>query len=184
MVCYAERNMNSFHRTKRDSRWLGLIGLAFLLIFSLIFILIGFIDLENESGFYLLRAIFGMMGICLFVVFLRGCWIATSGALIHVFSMDEDELEWGFVGREKRIALSEIAKIYWDDTDGFTFVVHLTDGTRIRFPYLQNVVSYQSRGELLAFLRNHLPDAPITGNIDTRTRQAAGKILADHFSSK
>jgi hypothetical protein len=167
--------MNAFHRTKRDSRWLSAIGLSIAFLLSLVFMLVGFIDLENESGFYLLRVIFGVVGICLFVLFMRGCWIATSGALIHVFSMDEDELEWGFVGREKRIALSEIAKIYWDDTDGFTFVVHLTDGKRIRFPYLQNVVSYQSRGELLAFLRSNFPAIPISGSIDAKTKQAADR---------
>jgi hypothetical protein len=146
--------------------------------------LVGFIDLEKESGFDTFRVIFGVVGICLFVVFIRGCWMATSGTLIHVFSIDEEDVEWGFVGREKRVSVSEIAQIYWDDTDGFTFVIHLTDGTRIRFPYMVNVVSYNSRGDLLAFLSSNLPTVPITGNIDTKTRQAAGKILADWSSSK
>lgn len=79
------------------------------------------------------------------------------------------------MGREKRVSVSEIAQIYWDDTDGFTFVIHLLDGTRIRFPYIETVVSYKSRGDLLAFLRDTLPDVPITGSIDTKTEQAAGR---------
>ena len=137
--------------------------------------LVGFIDLENESGFDTFRVIFGVVGICLFVVFIRALWIATGGALVHVFSIDEEYIEWGFVGLEKRVSVSEIAQIYWDDTDGFTFVIHLTDGTRIRFPYMVNVVSYKSRGDLLAFLRRNLPAVPITGSIDTNTERAAGR---------
>ncbi len=165
--------MNAFHRTKRDSQWLSAFGLSIAFLLSLVFLLVGFIDLENESGVDTFRVIFGVVGICLFVVFIRGCWMATSGALVHVFSIDEEDLEWGFVGREKRVSVAEIAQIYWDDTDGFTFVIHLTDGTRIRFPYIDTVVSYKSRGDLLAFLRSTLPDIPITGSIDTKTEQAA-----------
>jgi uncharacterized membrane protein YhdT len=167
--------MNAFHRTKRDSRWLSAIGLSIAFLLSLVFMLVGFIDLENESGFDTLRVIFGVVGICLFVLFMRGCWMATSGALVHVLSIDEEDLEWGFVGREKRVSVSEISQIYWDDSDGFTFVVTLTDGTRIRFPYMSNVVSYKCRGVLLAFLRSNFPGVPISGSIDAKTEQAAGR---------
>jgi hypothetical protein len=120
-----------------------------------------------------------MLGVCLFVIFLRGCWMATSGALTHVFSVDGDEIAWGFVGREKRLAVSDVEEFYWDDTDGFTFLVIQKDGTRVRLPYIESVISYKSRGRLLAFLRSNLPTIRISGSIDKKTELEAGEANAD-----
>jgi hypothetical protein len=165
--------MKSFHRTKRDSRLLGFVGLSFAFILSVVFMLIGFFDTEEISGFNAFRLIFGGVGICLFVIFLRGCWMATGGALTHVFSINGDEIEWGFVGREKRLSVSDVEEFYWDDTDGFTFLVIQKDGTRVRLPYIESVISYKSRGRLLAFLRSNLPTIRITGSIDKKTELEA-----------
>lgn len=165
--------MNSFHRIKRDSRILGFVGLSFAFVLSVGFMLVGFVDIESESRGDALRIILGVVGVGLFVIFIRGCWIATGGALIHVFSVNEDEIEWGFVGREKRLAISDVKEIYWDDTDGFNLTITKTDGGRVRLPYIENVVSYKSRGRLLAFLRSTFPDIQISGRIDKRTEQAA-----------
>src|SRR5687767_1879724 len=94
--------MQSFHRTKRDSRILIFVGLCTAFLLSVIFMLVGFMG-NRESGFDSFRLIFGIAGICLFVIFVRGGWMATGGALTHVFSINETEIEWGFVGREKRM---------------------------------------------------------------------------------
>jgi hypothetical protein len=166
--------MNSFHRTKRDSRILGFVGLAFAFILSIVFMLVGFVDIENESGFDTFRLIFGVAGACLFVVFIRGCWMATGGALTHILSITEDRIEWGFIGREKQLELSEVEEIYWDDTDGFTFTITKKDGSRVRLPYIENVVPHKSRGSLLAFLRNVHPQIRLSGSIDKKTEQASG----------
>jgi hypothetical protein len=163
--------MNSFQRTKRDSRILGFVGLSIAFVLSVVFMLVGFVDIGSESGGDAFRIIFGVVGVGLFVIFIRGCWMATGGALIHVFSVSEDEIEWGFVGREKRLAMSDVKEIYWDDTDGFNFTITKTDGGRVRLPYIENVVSYKSRGRLLAFLRSTFPDIQISGSIDKRTEQ-------------
>lgn len=136
--------------------------------------LIGFVERESGAGAF--QMIFGIAGVCLFVVFVRGCWMATGGALTHVFSVSKDEVEWGFIGREHRLAMSDVKEIYWDDTDGFNLTMTKTDGGRVRLPYIENVVSYSSRGRLLAFLRNTFPEIRISGNIDKRTEQdAAGQ---------
>jgi hypothetical protein len=99
--------------------------------------------------------------------------MATGGSLIHVFSVSEDEIEWGFVGREKRLAMSDVKEIHWDDTDGFNFTITKTDGGQVRLPYIENVVSYKSRSRLLAFLRSTFPDIRISGNIDKRTESGS-----------
>lgn len=167
--------MNSFHRTKRDSRILGFVGLSFAFIVSVVFMLVGFVNFESESGVDPFQIVFGFVGVGLFVIFLRGCWMATGGALIHVFSVSDDEIEWGFVGREKRLAMADVKEIYWDDTDGFSFVITTTDGERVRLPYIENVVSYKSRGRLLAFLRSTFADIRFSGSIDKRTEREAAE---------
>jgi hypothetical protein len=168
--------MNSFHRTKRDSRILAYVGLAFAFAMSVMFMLVGFVDIENEAGFDAFRLIFGIAGACLFVIVMRGCWMMSRGALTHVFSINGDEMEWGFVGREKQLATADVQEIYWDDTDGFTFLITRKDGSRVRFPYIQNVVAQNSRGKLLAFLRSAFPEIRITGNIDRKTEQDAADL--------
>ena len=99
--------------------------------------------------------------------------MATGGALTHVFSITKDEIEWGFVGKEKRLVVSEVEEIYWDDTDGFNFTITKKDGVRVRFPYMENVVSHKSRGKLLAFLRSTFPEIRVVGSIDKKTEQDA-----------
>jgi len=175
--------MKSFHRTKRDSRILGILGLSIALVLSVVFTVIGFVDIQNESGFGAVRLIFGVVGVCLFVIFIRGCWMASGGALTHVFSISEEEIEWGFVGREKQLSISEVAEIYWDDTDGFTFLITRKDGSRVRLPYIENVVCPKSRGKLLAFLRKALPGIRISGCIAKETERDAASQLADRQES-
>lgn len=179
--------MSSFHRTKRDSRILGFIGLSVAFVLSVLFLLIGFASSEETSGIDGFRIIFGLLGASLFVIFIRGCWMATRGSIIHVLSIDEAEIEWGFMGKEKRLPISEVAEIYWDDTDGFTFLIARRDGKRIRFPYIENVVSRKSRGILLAYLRQDHPDIPISGVVDIGTekdasyhKDNAGKLKMAH----
>jgi hypothetical protein len=96
-----------------------------------------------------------------------------AGEVIHVLSIDEEEIEWGFVGKEKRMSISEIAAFYWDDADAFTFLILRKDGKQVRLPYMENVVSYKSRGALLAFLRSAFPSIQINGSIDIKTQQDA-----------
>jgi hypothetical protein len=170
--------MNQFHRTKRDSGILVYVGLAIAFAMAVMFMLVGFVDIRNESGIDVFRLIFGIAGASLFVIVLRGCWMTSGGAFTHVFSINEDEIEWGFVGREKQLATAEVEEIYWDDTDGFTFLVTRKDGSRVRFPYIQNVVGHHSRGKLLAFLRSALPEIRITGSIDRKTEQDAADSAA------
>jgi hypothetical protein len=170
--------MKAFHRTKRDSRLLGMIGLAVLLVVAFFFMVVGISDIEQESGTSLLRILFGLGGVALFVVFIRGCWIATGGATVQILSIDEDKFEWGYMGREKELATSEIKEIYWDDDDGFTFVLRLKNGKRIRLPSIGVLIPQKGRGQLLAFLWAAHPEIPITGAINAQTQQAARAIAA------
>lgn len=156
--------MNYFHRVKRDSRILGFIGLTLALTISLIFMLIGFIGSESEQGATLFPTIIGIVGICIFVIFLRGSWMATAGATTHIFSINETHIEWGFLGKEKQILLTDIAAIYWNETDGLTLNVNKTNGDLIRFPYIETIVSHKSRASLLTAIQNALPTIKISGN--------------------
>ena len=174
----SQKRMNSFHRTKRESPILGFVGLAIAFVLSVVFMLVGFVDIESESSGDAIRVIFGVVGAGLFVIFIRGCWIATGGVFVHVLSISEEEIEWGFMGREKRLPMSDVKEIYWDDTDGFNFTITKTDGGRVRFPYMEIVVSGKSRGRLLTFLRTTFPGIRISGSIDRKTEQeAAGSFL-------
>lgn len=177
-ACKRLQQMNSFHRTKRDSGILGYVGLAIAFVMSMAFMLVGFGDIGNKGGINAFQVIFGTAGACLFVVVVRGCWMTAGGALTHVFSINEDEIEWGFVGKEKQLATADVEEIYWDDTDGFTFLITRKDGSRVRFPYMQNVVGPKSRGKLLAFLRRAFPEIRITGRIEKKTEQDAAGAAA------
>jgi len=165
--------MNSFHRTKRESRWLTFVGLSVVFVVSVAFMLIGFVGIGANSGIDVIRLIFGIIGVALFVGFFRGFWMTTGGAVTHVFSINDAELEWGLMGREKRLPVGELASVYWDETDGFTLMVTRKDGTRVRFPYIESVVPMKSRGQLLAFLRVVHPKIPISGRIHPQTEQDA-----------
>ena len=144
-----------------------------MFVLSVVFMLIGFLDIESESGSNAFRLIFGIVGACLFIVFIRGCWIYTGGTLTHIFSITEEEIEWGFIGKEKRLSMSEVDEIYWDDTDGFSFTITKKNGERVRLPYIENVIAPKSRGKLLFFIRSLFPEVSIAGCIDSKTEQDA-----------
>ncbi|MEM6656142.1 MAG: hypothetical protein AAF596_10085 [Planctomycetota bacterium] len=167
--------MNSFQRIRRESRLLGFFGLIVTFLLSLFFMLIGFVDVENEAGADRMRLIFGVCGAGLFLLFMRGGWMITGGARTHVFTVTEDEIEWGFMGDEKRIAIASVREFYWSDDDGFTFSIINQDGKRHYVPYIEHVIAYKKRGRLLAFLRRVHPQIPITGSIDSRTEQTAAE---------
>jgi hypothetical protein len=162
--------MKSFHRTKKDSKILGVFGLSICLVLSLVFMLIGFHNTGSEGRFSF-ELIFGLVGIVVFIIFVRGAWMMTGGSLIHVFSVDSSKLIWGFIGKEKELDITTVDQIYWDDSDGFTLMMTTKDGQQIRFPYIQSTVTHKSRSELLRFFRTAFPRITIQGNIDKRTEQ-------------
>jgi hypothetical protein len=164
--------MDAFHRTKRESRLLLTLGLSVAFLLSGLFLLIGFSGIEKE-GFNSFQIIFGLFGIALFVLFFRGAWISLTSPLIHIFSIDPDEIEWGFVGKEKQMKISELSDIYWEDFDGFTLILTSNTGKKIRMPYIMNVVSHKSRGALFAHLQTHHAEILTVRGIDPRTEEDA-----------
>ena len=163
--------MTEFHRTKRDSRVVGFVVLSFVLVLSMIFMLIGFMDFDGEGiGF---RMVFGFVGLAIFVLFLRGGWFLTGGGRVHVLSMTASEIEWGFMGDEKRLEVSEVSSFYWDDTDSFHFSIFRKDGKQVRLPYIETVVPHKSRGIFLAFLRNNYPENSVRGVFTKEVEKAA-----------
>lgn len=169
--------MNSFHRAKRYSRLLNIAGLSVLFVVSLIFTLIGFAGSGSRSDIGI-RMVCGAFGAALFLGFFRGLWMTTGGSITHVFSITDVELEWGILGKEKRLPMSELAAVYWDEVDGFTLVMTRKDGARIRFSDIECLVPLNSRGSLLAFLRMAHPTIPISGHIDPKTEQNAAGLLS------
>lgn len=169
--------MDSFHRIKRDSPVPGFIALTFALLLSMVFMLIGFLRV-GEDGRASMDLIFGVPGVATFLLFLRGGWMMTGRSLVHVFSMDRNKVVWGFVGKEQELDASEIDRIYWDDSDGFSFQMTMKDGRQVRFLYMDNVVPFKSRPTLLSFLRTSFPSIPLAGNIDKRTKRAADELAA------
>jgi hypothetical protein len=149
-----------------------------LFVVSLVFTLIGFAGPGSRSDIDGIRMVCGVFGAALFLGFFRGLWMTTGGASTHVFSITDVEIEWGMLGKEKRLPMSELAAVYWDEVDGFTLVMTRKDGTRIRFPDIQTVVPLNSRGSLLAFLRMAHPTIPISGHIDPKTEQNAAGLLS------
>ena len=85
--------MSSFHRIKRESKILGFVGLAFIFPFAIVFMLAGFLDIEEETRIDKLRVILGLAGIAMFLVFIRGCWMGVGSAITHVLSITHDEIE-------------------------------------------------------------------------------------------
>ncbi len=156
--------MKIFHRTNRDSKINGFIGLSFCLFLSVVFMSLGFHSLA-EGEWSSFEVVFGVAGMAVFVIFIRGAWMMSGGSLTHVFSIDREKVIWGFIGKEKELNISEVKTIYWNDSDGFTMNMSKYDGSIIRFPYIETVVSYKSKGELLKFLRTTLSAIPIDGHV-------------------
>ena len=115
--------MNSFHRTKRNSGPGVFIGLSIVCVLSVVFMLLGFANIEDLSGIKVTPLIIGLVGVALFVAFLRGCWLHLGGPITHVFSITDAEVEWGVMGREKKLPMDQIAEVYWDERDGFTLLL-------------------------------------------------------------
>jgi hypothetical protein len=171
-------NRKAFHRTKKDSRILAFFGLMFSLFLSILFMLLGFHRIGAE-GRASIELIFGIAGLALFIICLRGAWSMTGDALTHVFSVDQENICWGFIGQEKQLAIQDIAQIYWDESDGFHFVIITTYGERIRLPYMATVVSYQSRPVLLRFFRTTHPTIRIEGHIDKNSEKGSTTTSAN-----
>ena len=156
--------MNVFHRTRRDSRVLNLLALVFAFTLALIFMLLGVGALTlNEIDLFtrVLGLVFGLVGLAVFVVCVRGAWMMTNGAITHVFSVDEEFIEWGFLGKEVREPIKSLEGIYWNESDGLTCVLHFRDGRRVRLPYIENVLSHKSRAAFLGFMAAHHPSIPV-----------------------
>ncbi len=164
--------MPSFHRTKRESRVLGFIALAVAFFLAMIFMLLGFYS-TIEEGRASIELIFGFAGLALFVICIRGAWMMTGRALIHVFSLDQHKVVWGFMGKEKQLDIQDVTQIYWDDSDSFQLQMTTKEGAQVRFPYIANVVGFKSRPELLRFFKTNLPAIPLGGHIDKATEEAA-----------
>ncbi|MGB0990938.1 MAG: hypothetical protein ACPG32_00540 [Akkermansiaceae bacterium] len=165
--------MKEFHRVKKDSRLVGFIGLGVVLFLSMFFMLIGFVGVD-ERGWNALSYIFGIPGVLLFGIFIRGAWMATKGAVVHVFSMDNDEIQWGFLGKEKSIPVRSVSSIHWSEVEGFGLLLNTSEG-RIRLPYIENALSVSGRAELLAYLRTNHRSIEIDGYIDPKTEKASGE---------
>ena len=90
-----------------------------------------------------------------------------------MLSMTESEIEWGVMGEEKRLEVSEISSFYWDDTDGFHFSIFRKDGKQVRLPYIETVEPHKSRGIFLAFLRNNYPENSVRGVFTKEVEKAA-----------
>ena len=154
---------------------MGFFALASVLVLSMFFMLIGFVRV-GEDGRPSMDLIFGVAGVALFLLFLRGGWMMTGRSPVHVFSMDHNKVVWGFVGKEQELDASEIDRIYWDDSDGFSFQMTMKDGRQVCFPYMANVVPFTSRPALLRFLRTSFPSIPINGHIDKKIEKAAENL--------
>jgi hypothetical protein len=148
--------MSSFYRIKKDSRFLAFIGLAFALFLSMLFMIIGF-GINTEDRFDLVvRWVFGIAGVALFIIFFRGAWMITKGTLTHVLSIDENEFRWGFIGYEKSIPVKDLKEIHWIEMDGLHVSIITKYNQKFRMPYVENVLSSKSRVAFLDYMKaNH-----------------------------
>lgn len=163
--------MTSFHRTRKESRILGFVGLTLALLISIFFMLIGFANIQTEK-WNPLQLVFGVAGLSIFVVFIRGSWMSASGAVTHIFNIDSEKVTWGFIGKEKSMMMKDVSSIYWDESDGFDLSLYSSEG-RIVIPYAQNIISHKSRATLLSYLIQNFPAIDIDGQIDKNTEQEA-----------
>lgn len=152
-----------FHSIQRESRVLAFIGLLIAIPASLLLTLIGASFLEGMFQSYTLAIIIGLVGIALLAISIRGAWKLTTAPRHHIFSMDEETLQHGYLGREKTIPIADTLRIYWDDTEDLTLTITRKDGTKVRLPYISLAVPHKRRPQLLAYLRTAHPDIPLTG---------------------
>lgn len=164
--------MESFQSIQRESRILGFFGLAVAFISSLLFMMLGAVSIDHAEGVQAFPLLFGLVGLAVFVIFIRGAWIAVGRPRHFIFSMDENEVEYGFMGNETKIAIPDIRHFYWDDTDNFTFSITCKDGSKHRMPYIETAVPHKRRPQLLAYLRSAHPDIPIRGCFHPSTAKA------------
>jgi hypothetical protein len=153
-----EAESEVFHRVKRSSSILGFIGVSFGLILSGIFMLIGAVGLQ-EAEFWFGTVVFGLIGIGVFVICLRGGWSLATAPMIHVLTFEPDQVTWGYAGKEKSLDMAEVESIRWSvDSDG---ELHLSlrkrGGKRVAFPNIDTLVKPKHRPILLAYLQNRYP---------------------------
>lgn len=155
--------MESFQSIQRESGILGFFGLAVAFISSLLFMMLGAAGIDNPEGVRVLPLLFGLVGLAVFIIFIRGAWIAVGRPRHIIFSIDENEVEYGILGHQNKIAISDIRHFYWDDTDNFNFSITCKDGEKHRILYIETSVPHKRRPQLLAYLRSAHPDIPIRG---------------------
>ncbi|BCU78696.1 hypothetical protein llg_34110 [Luteolibacter sp. LG18] len=104
-----------------------------------------------------------LLGLPLFIIFVRGVWMTATQPNRFVFSIDEHEITWGQFGKERTLPIEQVRRFHWNDSDGFNFCIITKQGERIPLYVLETVLSYQSRPALLEFLRTAHPDLEIEG---------------------
>lgn len=154
----SEAESEVFHRVKRSSSVLSFFGVSFALLLSGIFMLIGAVGLQ-EADFWFGTVVFGLIGLGVFVICLRGGWSLATGPMIHVLTFEQDQVTWGYAGREKSIDMDDVISIRWAvDLDGeLQLSLRKRNGKRVAFPYIDTLVSRKHRPVLLAYLKNRYP---------------------------
>jgi hypothetical protein len=162
--------MNVFHRTSRDSRLAAFLALVIATCLALVFMLMGLapfllaLERPREWSDYFVVP-FGVVGVAVFIIAIRGAWTLASGsAVIHVLSVDDEAIEWGFIGKEERALLKDVARLYFNDGgDSLTCALHFRDGKKTRLPYIESVLgSHKSQKAFIEFMTTHHPEIPIS----------------------
>ncbi len=171
---------SEYHIVKRESVFLGVIGLIVAFIIAVFFMGIGFIGIGSNSYSWC-QMIFGLVGIGLFILFMRGGWMMASGPYIHILSITEDQFIWGRLGKEKMLAISEIQSFYWHEFDrDLTFRINAKDGKSYRIISIENIVSLKNRPKFKAYLKNVHSKIPVSGNFEADYLEGYSDIPYSH----
>ena len=153
-----------FQRTYRGSRVALCIGVVTGYLFSLVLLLFAAVGLTDPE-FVAMGVVFGLFGLIALVASVAGSWRLIKGPTVYFITLEPDEVIWGGVGDERRLAVSEIASIHYAvDTDSdssvdLTFAFKTHAGERLPVRRIDRLVPRKIRPKLLAYLRTHYSDA-------------------------
>lgn len=166
--------MQRFYRARRDSIWLAWLGVVFAFSLSLIFMIIGVF--QDDGNYEAFQAVFGLVGLAVFVLCFRGAWGLISGVKTRILSIDDEGLTWGAVGKENRILFDEVESIVLSDDDGEIFYVNLKGKTLSKSLIGGPSLSKKDLAKIWVLFQEHFPAIPCFVDLSPKA-QALVEVL-------
>lgn len=152
-----------YHKIKRSTRVPAIIAIVIGYIVSFCLLIVGAISL-TDTEIFAVGVVLVVFGAGVLGASIKGSWSLSNGPLIHVLTLDAEEIVWGYLGKEERLPVEWLASIDWhvDSDNALTLSLRTHEGKRKSIVYIDYLVPRKSRPKLLAFLKANYPDAALS----------------------